>query len=146
VSGVRRFVGGAVSRILGPALGLHVLGWGSAARGWTLDGPMSLGGTWGWKSAEALGFLLGETPAVRWGAFGGAWLASLLLGLGLDRWPRAMRWVATALLGADLAVCAAVGDPANVGIHALGLTLLWIRRPGCDHSEAVPGTTASGGP
>ena len=131
--------------ILGPALGIHLLGWGSAARGWTLDGPVSLGGCWGWKSAEALGFVLGEHPGIRWAVFGGAWLASLLIGLGLSRWPGPLRWVATVLLTADLALCAAVGDPANVAVHALGLTLLWVRRLVRTKSPGGSGNPASAG-
>jgi hypothetical protein len=122
--------------IRGPALGIHLLGLGSAARGWTLDGPVALGGGWGWKSAEAVVFILGEGTWTRWTVFGGAWLASLLLGLGLDRWPGPLRWVATALLTADLAVCAAVGDRPNVGIHVLGLVLLWTLGPSRTNTNA----------
>lgn len=132
--------------ILGPALGIHLLGWGSAVRGWTLDGPVPLGGGWGWKSAEALVFVLGEEVIKTRNVFGGFWLASLLLALGLRRWPGPLRWVASALLMADLAVCAAVGDLPNIGIHALGLLLLWTLGPSrkdIGAGDPIPGPIAS---
>lgn len=108
----------------GPALGLHVLGLGSAARGLTLEGPVTFGGAWGWKSAEALCFVVGESPAARWGAFGGALLVSVMLGLASVRGPVSMRWVAAVLLGSDLALCLVVGDTANATVHGLAMALL----------------------
>lgn len=109
-------------------LALALLGLGSAFRGFTLDRPWSLGGSWSWKAAEVAGFVLGESKPVRWFAFGGAFLASMLLGSVLCRWPGFLRPIATFLVGADLALCGVVGDWANVGCHGVALALIWWRR------------------
>lgn len=108
----------------GPALGLHLLGLGSAARGLTLEGPVTFGGAWGWKSAEALCFVIGESPKARWGAFGGAFLVSVILGLAVVRGPFPMRWVAAILLVSDLALCLVVGDTVGAAVHGLAMALL----------------------
>jgi len=108
-----------------PALGIHLLGVGSALRGLTLDEAMSVGGTWGWKAAEAAAFVLGESPVARWSLFGGAFALSLLLGWGISRRPRPMRWLASAPLVADLALSVATGDGASVGTHLAAMALLW---------------------
>ena len=108
-----------------PALGIHLLGVGSALRGLTLDSPVSIGGTWGWKAAEAIAFVLGESPAVRWSLFGGAFALSVLLGWGVSRQVGTMRWVASVPLVSDLALSIATGNGASVGTHLAAMALLW---------------------
>lgn len=108
-----------------PALGIHLLGIGSALRGLTLDGPVPVGGTWGWKAAEAAAFVLGESPVARWSLFGGAFALSLLLGWGISRRPRPMRWLASVPLAVDLALAGAMGDGASAATHLGAMALLW---------------------
>lgn len=132
-----------------PALGIHLLGLGSAARGLTLDGPVPVGGAWGWKTAEGLCFVFGDTTASRWVFFGGAFLASALLGLGVARRPSPLRWVAAAPLAIDLAVCLVVGDPPNAALHTVGLALLCLSFPAPgdppgDRAERAPVRTKTG--
>jgi hypothetical protein len=141
-------VGGLIAGLVRhqPAGGLLLLGLGSALRGLTLEGPVPIGGTWGWKSAEALAFVLGESTAVRWAAFGGAFSLSWLLAWGLARRRGPVRWLATVPLAADLALAWTTGDPANAAVHVAALGLVWVSprgpggAPGLPSARRPPGT------
>lgn len=111
------------------AWGPFLLGFGSLARGLTLDRPVSAGGAWSWKAAEALNFILGDSPAARWSVFGGAGLVSMGLGWALVSRVRGAPTLLTVLAAADLGLCALLGDRANVLIHAVVILLAWVPIP-----------------